>query len=119
MAFISWRMATAELRLGNVAAINQSSLAAYGSQLSQWSDSLSSGADLLLYGCDVAKGERGMQFIGELSRLTGADVAASDDLTGAAALGGDWELEVATGIIDWSATLGGSIAVTFEPGIRL
>ena len=35
-----------------------------------------------------------------MSRLTGADVAASEDLTGSAARGGDWELEFRTGAID-------------------
>ena len=35
-----------------------------------------------------------------MSRLTGADVAASDNLTGAAAEGGDWNLEYSTGSID-------------------
>ena len=35
-----------------------------------------------------------------LGELTGADIAASNDLTGSAELGGDWELEVATGNIE-------------------
>jgi hypothetical protein len=37
--------------------------------------------------------------INALGRLTGADVAASTDLTGAGALGGDWALEYHTGAI--------------------
>ncbi len=49
--------------------------------------------DLLLYGCDVAAGEQGQAFIEALSRATGADVAASQDATGAAILGGNWALE--------------------------
>ena len=36
----------------------------------------------------------------QLSQLTGADVAASDNLTGSAALGGDWELEVKIGNVE-------------------
>jgi hypothetical protein len=47
----------------------------------------------------VAAGEQGTAFVQQLSRLTGADVAASNDLTGSATLGGDWELEVGTGAI--------------------
>ena len=35
-----------------------------------------------------------------MSELTGADVAASNDLTGNAAKGGDWDLEIATGKIE-------------------
>src|SRR4028118_502952 len=40
------------------------------------------------------------QFLDRLSELTGADIAASANLTGNAALGGDWELEVQTGRIE-------------------
>src|SRR4028119_2159448 len=39
------------------------------------------------------------QFLDRLSELTGADIAASANPTGNAALGGDWELEVQTGQI--------------------
>ena len=35
-----------------------------------------------------------------MSELTGADVAASNDLTGNQALGGDWDLEIVTGQIE-------------------
>lgn len=61
---------------------------------------LSTGADLLLYGCNVASGEAGLAFINALAQLTGANVAASDDVTGAAVHGGDWDLERASGEID-------------------
>lgn len=56
--------------------------------------------EILLYGCNVAAGAEGLEFVQRLSRLTGAQVAASDDLTGCEALGGDWELEVKTGEIE-------------------
>ncbi|HWJ95919.1 MAG TPA: Ig-like domain-containing protein, partial [Telluria sp.] len=59
--------------------------------------------DLLLYGCSVASGEVGRAFIEKLAALTGADVAASTGLTGAAARGGDWTLEAATGTVEASA----------------
>ncbi|MEG4215049.1 DUF4347 domain-containing protein [Microcoleus sp. Pol14C6] len=49
---------------------------------------------ILLYGCNVAAGETGKAFIKRLSELTGASVAASQNLTGSAAKGGDWFLEV-------------------------
>ena len=35
-----------------------------------------------------------------MSKLTGADVAASNNLTGLAALGGDWDLEYTVGAIE-------------------
>ena len=67
--------------------------------LLQWRASLNADADILLYGCDVTAGSAGYVFIQELARLTGADVAASSNLTGDAALGGDWVLEERTGEI--------------------
>lgn len=49
--------------------------------------------DLLLYGCDVAAGTAGQSFIKTLRQQTGLNIAASDNLTGSSALGGDWILE--------------------------
>lgn len=57
-------------------------------------------ADLLLYGCDIAAGDGGRQFIAQLARATGADVAASLDDTGTARLAGNWLLEAAAGAIE-------------------
>ena len=54
-------------------------------------------ADILLYGCNVAEGKAGQDFIGALAGRTGARVAASSNLTGAATQGGDWMLEARTG----------------------
>ncbi|MEG4532165.1 DUF4347 domain-containing protein, partial [Microcoleus sp. D2_18a_D3] len=56
--------------------------------------------NILLYGCSVAVGETGKAFVKRLSELTGASVAASQNLTGSVAKGGDWELEVKTGEIE-------------------
>lgn len=65
---------------------------------------LSSTGDILLYGCEVGEGVLGAAFVQQLADLTGADVAASTNRTGAAALGGDWVLETQTGEIE-AATL--------------
>lgn len=62
--------------------------------------SLTDTADFLLYGCNVADGSDGLAFINALADATGADVAASTDLTGAATKGGDWALEAQTGQIE-------------------
>ncbi len=80
--------------------LSATNLERYASNLQSWSTSLTNDADILLYGCDVAKGEVGQTFVQRLAKLTGADVAASDDLTGNSALGGDWDLEVKTGEIE-------------------
>ncbi|MEA5604707.1 DUF4347 domain-containing protein, partial [Nostoc sp. UHCC 0252] len=71
----------------------------YAADLMGWANALSEDAQLLLYGCNVAQTESGVLFINCLSELTSAVVAASNDLTGNSALGGDWELEVCTGDI--------------------
>nr|WP_263013019.1 tandem-95 repeat protein [Ancylothrix sp. D3o] len=67
------------------------------SQANSWQGSLTADADILLYGCDVAAGDAGKEFVKELSDLTGADVAASTDKTG---FGGNWDFEYKTGNIE-------------------
>ncbi|TAN46501.1 MAG: DUF4347 domain-containing protein [Methylococcaceae bacterium] len=94
--------APGSLRLGT-AVLDQASLDRYAGPLSSIGQSLAETGDLLLYGCDVAAGDTGKRFIADLARLTGADVAASVDATGAAALGGDWALEEGVGVIDGPA----------------
>jgi CSLREA domain-containing protein len=58
--------------------------------------------DLLLYGCNVAAGDAGAEFISRLQQLTGANIAASSSLTGNSTLGGNWNLEVTTADRDWA-----------------
>jgi hypothetical protein len=89
----------ASLQLGS-ATLNSENLNHYTEQLTTIGNALSDNGDLLLYGCDVAQGDTGQAFIQQLANMTGADVAASDDLTGNAALGGDWVLEASTGAIE-------------------
>ncbi|MBD2005175.1 MULTISPECIES: DUF4347 domain-containing protein [Cyanophyceae] len=91
--------AEGSLQLG-ASAVNSDNLQAYSNSLQQWTSALTADADILLYGCDVASGGSGEAFVQQLSQLTGADVAASDDLTGSAVKGGDWDLEVKTGAIE-------------------
>ena len=52
--------------------------------------------DLLLYGCNVAAGDAGEEFISKLHNLTGAEIAASTTRIGNAAKGGDWQLDYQT-----------------------
>jgi hypothetical protein len=92
------------LQLGNLN-LDSSALGEYSDDLQQWVIALTPDADILLYGCNLAADGVGQSFIQQLSQLTGADVAASTDLTGSAALGGDWDLEFATGSIEASAFL--------------
>ncbi len=97
----------AKLRLGD-AIITSENLAAYAGSLAGWSGSLATDADILLYGCDVAATAAGQALAQSIAALTGADVAASNDLTGHLSLGGDWTLEYETGSIE--ATIAPSAA---------
>ncbi|MEG4521144.1 DUF4347 domain-containing protein, partial [Microcoleus sp. AT9_A5] len=80
--------------------LNENDIETFNTQLKQWGKALTENGDILLYGCDVAATETGNNFVKRLSELTGADVAASNDLTGNAAKGGDWDLEIVTGKIE-------------------
>ncbi|MEG4470745.1 DUF4347 domain-containing protein, partial [Microcoleus sp. AT9_B5] len=93
--------------------LNGKSLESFSSRLQQWRNVLTEEADILLYGCDVAAGEIGETFIQRFSEITGADVAASTDLTGNAALGGNWQLEKTTGSIEASIGLSQEAMTTY------
>lgn len=90
------------VRLGNVL-LDADNLEQHAASLNAWGRALLAGADILIYGCNVALGERGEQFIASLAAMTGADVAASDNSTGDSQRGGDWTLEQRTGSIEATA----------------
>ncbi|MGB3404406.1 MAG: cadherin domain-containing protein [Microcoleaceae cyanobacterium] len=79
------------LFLGNTQ-LSLDTLKGYTAQLQSWLAS-----DILLYGCNVAAGDAGVEFLAKIQALTKANIAASANLTGNDALGGDWELEVSIG----------------------
>lgn len=66
-------------------------------------EALSADGDILIYGCDFAAGDAGLEAAMVLGGITGADIAASTDATGAAGLGGDWDLETSVGSIQVEA----------------
>ena len=91
------------LTLGN-SELSLSTLELYADQLKNWFSPyshlpVSPVPSLFLYGCHVAAGDAGVEFITKLHQLTQANVAASANLTGNAFLGGDWNLEVNIGSI--------------------
>lgn len=90
-------------------------LAVYQSQLQALGASLSASGDILLYGCNVAAGTAGAEFVTALAQATGADVAASTDATGPVTLGGDGVLEHSSGSVEAPAlaasNLGGLLTV--------
>jgi hypothetical protein len=106
------------VQLGNTVLSNDN-LHTYSRQLQQWKNSLAEQADILFYGCNVAAGETGAEFVRQLSSLTGADIAASEDLTGNSSLGGDWQLEVATGEIEAESALTAEIRDNYEGVLKI
>jgi len=80
--------------------VSSSTLNQSRAALQSWAAALAPEADILIYGCHVATEDIGERFVQLLSLLTGAHVAASNTLTGSAALGGNWELEVRIGQIE-------------------
>ena len=91
--------ADGEVQLG-ATSLNFESLLKNAAQIKEWGKAFSAHGDLLIYGCDVAQQADGKALVDALSRLTGADVAASEDLTGAAVKDGNWDLEYQAGAIE-------------------
>lgn len=88
------------LNLGDAKLTSASIKGEYADDMVIIKNALSHNADILIYGCDFGAGLRGANAVNALVNATGADVAASDDLTGAAILGGDWDLEISKGTIE-------------------
>ncbi|HSX51193.1 MAG TPA: putative Ig domain-containing protein [Cellvibrio sp.] len=87
------------LQLGNQV-LNETNLAQFKGQLAGWQTGLTPDADILLYGCELAANQSGLNLLQQLSDFTGADVAASNDLTGNSRADADWELEARIGQIE-------------------
>ncbi|MCU7842016.1 MAG: DUF4347 domain-containing protein, partial [Candidatus Thiodiazotropha sp. (ex Troendleina suluensis)] len=88
-----------EIQLGSTT-IDLDEVQHNGKAINAWGNAFSTEGDLLIYGCDLAATIEGERLVDSLAQLTGADVAASDDLTGHNTLGGDWDLEYQSGAIE-------------------
>ena len=86
----------------------------YADALREIGAALSADGDILLWSCNTGQGSVGQAFVDALSRATGADVAASDDLTGAAFLGGDWLLETTAGSVEADSPLTAAAAADYD-----
>ncbi|NEQ37432.1 MAG: DUF4347 domain-containing protein [Okeania sp. SIO3I5] len=96
------------LYLGNTQ-LSLGTLKQYAPLLGQWDID-----NLLLYGCHVAAGDAGEEFVSKLQGLTGANIAASKSLTGAAVKGGNWELELTTSQCETSLALSEAAMVAYS-----
>ncbi|NBD19260.1 DUF4347 domain-containing protein [Aquabacterium fontiphilum] len=94
--------------------LDSTTLLAHAGDVAGWARALHAEADLLLYGCDLAADATGRALLGDLAMLTGADVAASVDRTGAASLGGDWDLEHRIGNVDTALAVGLDFQVSWQ-----
>ena len=86
--------------------------------MGSWTQYFVEHGDILLYGCELAKGDAGLAFVQQLAILTGLDVAASKDLTGSALAHGDWNLEVRSGNIESKLVVSRNVAETYTTILR-
>jgi hypothetical protein len=78
------------LKLGNLA-LNREKFDRYSSLFKQCKDRHAD-LSILLYGCNVAAGERGARFVKRLHEITEAAIAASTRVVGSHLLEGNWDL---------------------------
>ena len=97
------------LYLGN-SILKNDNIHLYIKSIQQWGKCLSADGEILIYGCEVASGKDGREFVRQLHQLTGANIAASETLTGNVSRGGNWNLEVIFGQL--------KSALAFLPEVR-
>lgn len=104
--------------------LNYKTIDAMTGKLAAIGRAMSDNGDIFLYGCNVGQAP---DFVKRIADLTGTEVAASNDLTGAKDKGGDWDLELSTGqlearslqLSDYGYALGYKYAVMGPVRIRM
>ena len=84
------------LRLGS-SALSLDTLTHDAARLQRWFGDRTPHPAIVVYGCNVAAGDAGEEFIRKLHQLTGASVSASVNPIGHPDLGGSWHLECRLG----------------------
>lgn len=79
--------------------VNERSLGHYQDSWNAFRQALGEAGEVLLYGCEIAKGDIGKSFVARFAELAGAKVAASTELVGNAGQGGSWDLWYGNGVI--------------------
>jgi hypothetical protein len=88
--------ADGEVMLGSTN-LSDGNLASYSRALAEIGTAVAPGGDIQLYGCDVALGSTGQQFINDFSTLAGGvTVEAATHVVGSADLGGSWALDASS-----------------------
>ncbi|NND98454.1 MAG: DUF4347 domain-containing protein [Pirellulaceae bacterium] len=93
--------------------IDATTIAHQSQHIAKWSRALRPDADILVYGCDVAADSQGQRFVAALAKITGADVAASTNRTGAIG-GADWDLEHTIGVIEAGVAFEGYVLANYR-----
>ena len=106
--------ADGQINLGN-SRLTGTTLAENSDAVAGWGKALTETGDILFYGCNIAADSDGQSLLDNIAELTGAEVAASDDLTGnSEALGGDWDLEYKTGAIEAQVAISKQVMDNFR-----
>jgi len=106
---------TGDLWLGNTY-LSSDNIASHADELAAIGKDIKSGGDILIYACNTAAGDQGLSFIDSIANLTGRDVAASSNRTGANT---DWDLEIATGTIETTSVLAATSEATYNHDLSL
>ncbi|MDZ7965041.1 MAG: DUF4347 domain-containing protein [Nostoc sp. DedSLP03] len=90
--------APGKIYLGNTE-LNLDTISNYAGELQTWFNNVSevTKPKLVLYGCNIAAGDAGTEFLEKLHQLTQATIYASKNLVGSPAKGGSWDLDVNKG----------------------
>jgi hypothetical protein len=106
---------TGDLWLGSTY-LDGANLSGHAQELAAIGHGIAQGGDILVYACNTAQGTQGVQFVDSLAALTGRDVAASSDRTGAS---GDWVLEMSTGSIEARSVLAGTDEAAYQHDLAI
>jgi len=77
--------------------VDRAAIERWQNRFQAWRSALSDSAEWLFYGCRLAAGYVGRQFVETFGRSVDVAVAAASHVVGTANEGGSWELDVATG----------------------
>lgn len=104
------------LYLGN-SELSLHTLNLYTEHIQSWFTSQNS--ELLLYGCNVAAGDAGGEFLTKLHALTSVGIAASSHLVGHTSLGGNWNLDSIKGQVSDSFAFDTETQLTYQGAFGL
>ncbi|MBX2869657.1 MAG: DUF4347 domain-containing protein, partial [Acidiferrobacterales bacterium] len=101
------------INLGN-ARLHSGNLDRYSDALDQWGSAMAVEGDFYFYGCDVAGNQEGIQFVEDVAQYVGVNIAASNDATGSALSGGDFDFEVIVGEVDTTSLFATETTIGFS-----